>query len=65
MRCDEVASRQRAVLQSIIDGCVHPTTAKRRVMVDLAPIREVLALKIDEEQGVGEQWVGEAPPFLY
>jgi hypothetical protein len=31
-----------AVLQAIINGCVHPETAKRRVLVDLAPIRKVL-----------------------
>jgi hypothetical protein len=33
----------RQVLQQIIDGAVHPETAVRRVMVDLAPIRKVLA----------------------
>ena len=32
----------RKVLQDIINGCVHPETAVRRVMVDLAPIRKVL-----------------------
>jgi hypothetical protein len=36
-----------AALQAIIDGCVHPETAKRRVMVDLAPIRKILKEKID------------------
>jgi len=34
--------RMRKALQSIIDGAVHPTTAVRRVMVDLAPIRQAL-----------------------
>jgi len=32
----------KQVLQNIIDGCVHPETAKRAIMVDLAPIRKVL-----------------------
>ena len=30
------------VLQSIIDGCVHPKTAVRAAMVNLTPIRDVL-----------------------
>jgi hypothetical protein len=30
------------VLQGIIDGCVHPDTAFRAVMVDLKPIKKVL-----------------------
>lgn len=33
------------VLQGIVDGCVNPDTAVRRVMVDLAPIRDVLKTK--------------------
>ncbi len=36
------ADKLAAVLQSIIDGCVHPQVALRRVSVDLAPIRAAL-----------------------
>ncbi len=45
---DALQSRLTAlesVLQSIVDGCVNPDTAIRRVMVDLAPIRAVLGKK--------------------
>lgn len=38
----ETIYKLRACLQSIIDGCVNPEKAHRRVMVDLAPIRKVL-----------------------
>jgi hypothetical protein len=61
----DLANHQRAVLQGIIDGCVHPETAKRRVMVELAPIRAVLALKIDQEQPSADQRVREEVPFCY
>jgi hypothetical protein len=40
---EEETKEMRDVLQGIIDGAVHPKTAVRRVMVDLAPIRKVLA----------------------
>lgn len=39
---DARCQKLRAELQAVIDGCVHPDTAKRRVMVDLAPIRAAL-----------------------
>ena len=32
----------RRILQDIINGCVHPEIASRRMMVDLKPIREIL-----------------------
>lgn len=34
-------------LKGVVDSCVHPDTAFRAVMVDLAPIRK--ALKKNEE----------------
>jgi len=37
-----LADELAGALQSIIDGCVHPEKAVRRVSVDLAPIRAVL-----------------------
>lgn len=36
------ADKLAAVLQSIIDGAVHPDVALRRISVDLAPIRAAL-----------------------
>ena len=35
----------RKILQSIIDGCVHPDIAVRAVFVELEPIRKVLGNK--------------------
>lgn len=32
----------RSVLVDIINGCVHPNVATRRVMLELEPIRKVL-----------------------
>ena len=34
--------RMRKTLQGIIDGCVHPETAYRAVMIDLKPIKNAL-----------------------
>ena len=36
------AEDYRKELQAIINGCVHPDKATRRVILDLAPIRAVL-----------------------
>ena len=38
----EIAGRLAADLQAVIDGCVNPETALRRVIVDLAPIRKAV-----------------------
>jgi hypothetical protein len=65
MTAPELVARQRAVLQSIVDGCVHPATARCRVMVNLAPIREVLAIRIDEGQPPEDQPIAENPHFMY
>jgi hypothetical protein len=32
----------RSTIQNIIDGCVHPEIAVRRVSIELAPLRKVL-----------------------
>ncbi len=40
---DNIAAEMAACLQSIIDGAVHPDIALRCILVDLAPIRAVLA----------------------
>lgn len=37
------AQEQRGLIQSIIDGALHPEIAKRRVMVELQPLRDLVA----------------------
>ena len=39
----------RKILQSIIDGCVHPDIAVRAVFVELEPIRKVLGKQMNSK----------------
>lgn len=39
---DELKKEVLDLLESIVNGCVHPDIAVRRISVELAPIREMI-----------------------
>jgi hypothetical protein len=41
---DQLKAETVKVLEDIINGCVHPDIAIRRISVELKPIREILKM---------------------